>query len=83
MQIRGLKYAPSGVFKVIRYVTYDDERMTIATYKMKRCGNTVKLFSNEDNDISETVELIEFQNDKQLLLWIKPSRLGLLHTIEK
>ena len=83
MQIQGLKYAPSGTFKVIRYVTYDDERLTISTYTMKRCGNTFKLFSSENKDISETVDHIEFKNDNQLLLWIKPSRLGLLHNIEK
>jgi hypothetical protein len=81
MRIQGLKNAPSGSFKVVRYVTYNGEKQIVSTYKMERSGNDIKLF-HEENDITETVRSIEFKKGGVLLMWVKPSRLGLLYKVE-
>ncbi len=81
MRIQGLKNAPMGTHNVVRYVTYNGEKTIVSTYKMERSGNEIKLF-HEENDITETVRSIEFKKSGVLLMWIKPSRLGLLYSIE-
>ena len=81
MRIQGLKNAPMGTHNIVRYVTYNGEKKIVSTYKMERSGNEIKLF-HEENDITETVRSIEFKKSGVLLMWIKPSRLGLLYSIE-
>jgi len=81
MRIQGLKNAPMGTHNIVRYVTYNGEKKIVSTYKMERYGNEIKLF-HEEVDITETVRSIEFKKSGVLLMWIKPSRLGLLYSIE-
>ena len=81
MRIQGLKNAPMGTHNIVRYVTYNGEKKIVSTYKMERSGNKIKLF-HEEVDITETVRSIEFKKSGVLLMWIKPSRLGLLYSIE-
>lgn len=81
MRIQGLKNAPMGTHNIVRYVTYNGEKKIVSTYKMERSGNEIKLF-HEEVDITETVRSIEFKKIGVLLMWIKPSRLGLLYSIE-
>ncbi len=81
MRIQGLKNAPMGTNNIVRYVTYNGEKKIVSTYKMERSGNEIKLF-HEEVDITETVRSIEFKKSGVLLMWIKPSRLGLLYSVE-
>ena len=81
MRIQGLKNAPMGTHNIVRYVTYNGVKKIVSTYKMERSGNEIKLF-HEEVDITETVRSIEFKKSGVLLMWIKPSRLGLLYSIE-
>jgi len=81
MRIQGLKNATMGTHNIVRYVTYNGEKKIVSTYKMERSGNEIKLF-HEEVDITETVRSIEFKKSGVLLMWIKPSRLGLLYSIE-
>tara|TARA_B100000902_G_scaffold328919_1_gene325208 strand:- start:180 stop:434 length:255 start_codon:yes stop_codon:yes gene_type:complete len=81
MRIQGLKNAPMGTHNIVRYVTYNGEKKIVSTYKMERSGNEIKLF-HEEVDITETVRSIEFKKSGVLLMWIKPSRLGLLYSVE-
>ena len=81
MRIQGLKNAPMGTHNIVRYVTYNGEKKIVSTYKMERSGNEIKLL-DEEVDITETGRSIEFKKSGVLLMWIKPSRLGLLYSIE-
>ena len=82
MRIGGWKNAKAGTHKLVRYVTHNGTKTAVANYKLTIVDKKIQLFSEKDEDMSEQVRSIEFKKGDVLLMWIKPSRLGLLYSIE-
>mgnify|MGYP000005618588 FL=1 len=82
MRIGGWKNAKAGTHKLVRYVTHNGTKTAVANYKLTIVDKKIQLFSEKDEDMSEQVRSIEFKKGNVLLMWIKPSRLGLLYSIE-
>ena len=82
MRIGGWKNAKGGTHKLVRYVTRNGIKTAVANYKLTIIDKKIQLFSEKDEDMTDQVRSIEFKKDNVLLMWIKPSRLGLLYSIE-
>ena len=82
MRIGGWKNVKGGTHKLVRYVTRNGIKTAVVNYKLTIVDKKIQLFSEKDEDITEQVRSIEFKKGNGLLMWIKPSRLGLLYSIE-
>ena len=81
MIVEGKKKNLIGDFYLRRYVNLGGESRVTATYKIGITAQTISVFLGE-KEITDLIQHIQFLPKNEVLMWIKPSRLGLLYKLE-
>jgi len=69
-----------GTYLFHRYITFNDKKKLINTYKIEKNKNEYKLH-DDHRDIYDVIDQIEIKNKNTALIWNKNSRIGLLYSI--
>tara|TARA_Y100000816_G_C25662235_1_gene351483 strand:+ start:212 stop:478 length:267 start_codon:yes stop_codon:yes gene_type:complete len=80
--IEGLKYLSDGSFYLVRYSFVGGEKQATSTYKLIKKNKELTIYSENDENITENLRRIEIKKKGEVLMWINPSRLGLLYKIQ-
>ena len=70
----------TGTYLFHRYITFNDKKQLINTYKIEKNKNKYKLH-DDHRDIYDVIDQIEIKNKNTALIWNKNSRIGLLYSI--
>ena len=80
--IEGLKNLHDGQFFLVRMSYVKGKKKETNRYKIIKKDKVITLKTMEDEDISEKIRRIEISKKGEVLMWINPSRLGLMYNIE-
>ena len=69
-----------GTYLFHRYITFNNKKKLINTYKIEKNKNEYKLI-DDHRDIYDVIDHIEIKNKNTALIWAKNSGLGLLYSI--
>jgi len=69
-----------GTYLFHRYITFNDKKQLINTYKIEKKNNEYKLH-DDHSEIYDVIDKIDIKNKNTALIWTKTSRLGLLYSI--
>lgn len=79
--IEGLKNLQDGQFFLIRLSYVKGEKKETSRYKIIKKDKIITLKTMEDEDITEKIRRFEINKKGEVLMWINPSRLGLMYNI--
>lgn len=79
--IEGLKHIQDGEFYLIRYSFVNGKKEEIARYKMFKYNKEITIKTLEKENISHKIRYIEIKKNDEVIMWINPSRFGLLYSI--
>ena len=79
--IEGLKNLQNGEFFLIRISYVNGQKKETNRYKIIKNDKVITLKTMEDEDISDKIRRIEINKKGEVLMWINPSRLGLMYNI--
>jgi hypothetical protein len=79
--IEGLKNLQNGEFFLIRISYVNGKKKETNRYKIIKTDKVIIVKTMEDEDISEKIRRIEISKKGEVLMWINPSRLGLMYNI--
>lgn len=79
--IEGLKNLQDGQFFLIRISYVKGEKKETNRYKIIKKDKVITLKTMEDEDISDKIRRLEINKKSEVLMWINPSRLGLMYNI--
>lgn len=79
--IEGLKNLQDGQFFLVRLSYVKGEKKETSRYKIIKKDNIITLKTMEDEDITEKIRRFEINKKGEVLMWINPSRLGLMYNI--
>ena len=80
--IEGLKYLSNGSFYLVRYTFVSGKKQATATYKITKNNKELIISTENDENVTENVRRIEIKKNGEVLMWINPSRLGLMYKIQ-
>ncbi len=79
--IEGLKNLQNGEYFLVRYSFVKGEKKETMRYKIIKNEKQITLKTNDNEDISDRLRRLEIKKNKEVLMWINPSRLGLMYNI--
>ena len=79
--IEGLKNLQDGQFFLVRLSYVKGEKKETSRYKIFKKDKIITLKTMEDEDITEKIRRFEINKKGEVLMWINPSRLGLMYNI--
>ena len=79
--IEGLKNLQDGQFFLVRFSYVKGEKKETSRYKIIKKDKIITLKTMEDEDITEKIRRFEINKKGEVLMWINPSRLGLMYNI--
>lgn len=79
--IEGLKNLQDGQFFLVRLSYVKGEKKETSRYKIIKKDKIITLKTMEDEDITEKIRRFEINKKGEVLMWINPSRLGLMYNI--
>mgnify|MGYP003334640328 CR=1 FL=1 len=79
--IEGEKNLQDGQFFLIRTSYVKGEKKETHRYKFIKKDKIITLKTLDDKDISDKIRRMEIKKNGEVLMWINPSRLGLMYNI--
>jgi hypothetical protein len=80
--IEGIENIENGNYFLKRYSFIKGIKTETVRYKIIKNNKNIIIKDVDNNDISDKLRRIEIKKNNEVLMWINPSRLGLMFNIE-